>query len=68
MGVRWFAYASANALDMVMMTGECPSPPNVYTSGFSKEEEQLLDAMMSLFTGIEDNTRDDCGSRRGGAK
>src|SRR5437870_3212184 len=27
----------------------------------SKEEEQVLDAMMFLFSGIEDNTKDDTG-------
>jgi hypothetical protein len=30
-------------------------------SNLSKEEEQVLDAMMFLFTGIEDNTKDDVG-------
>jgi hypothetical protein len=49
--------ASVGMLFGTAMLAACSGSP----SNLSKDEEQVLDATMFLFTGIEDNTKDDVG-------
>jgi hypothetical protein len=44
-----------------MLAGCFDSDTKDSVAKLSKEEEQVLDAMMFLFSGIEDNTKDDTG-------